>query len=70
MNTYGMELILDLHECDSETFNRKTIDKFFAEACEETGMQKCERFVHYLGTYLVRFILNFIQVLGIFCIAP
>lgn len=38
MNKYGMELILDLHGCDPDTFNRDSLTKFFAALCKEIGM--------------------------------
>lgn len=40
MKTYGKELILDLHECDPSTFNRKSIRKFFKRLCELIDMQR------------------------------
>lgn len=40
MKDYGKELILDLHDCDSSTFTRKSIRKFFKELCELIDMQK------------------------------
>lgn len=40
--TYGMELILDLHNCNVKNFNRKNIESFFEDICRETNMQKCE----------------------------
>jgi len=44
-NRYGYELILDLHECDSSTFNRKGLDSFFTELCKLIEMERCE--VHF-----------------------
>ncbi len=41
MKTYGMELILDLHDCDSSTFNRKSIKKYFERLCASIGMERC-----------------------------
>lgn len=41
---YGYELILDLHWCNVEKFNRKDIDKFFKRICDKLGMTQCERF--------------------------
>lgn len=38
--SYGTELIIDLHECDPETFNRKSIKKYFKVLC---GLIKMER---------------------------
>lgn len=31
---YGKELILDLHSCDPDTFNRESIGNFFVELCD------------------------------------
>ena len=42
---YGIELILDMHECDANTFTRKSIGKYFDELCELIAMEKCE--VHF-----------------------
>ena len=42
---YGYELILDLHGCDAELFNREHIDKFFTDLCTLIEMEKCE--VHF-----------------------
>lgn len=35
---YGPELILDLHECDIKTFNRKSLRDFGRALCKEIGM--------------------------------
>lgn len=45
MQTYGHELILDLHECDSDKFNRESISTFFVELCDLIDMEMCE--VHF-----------------------
>lgn len=42
---YGFELILDLHGCNSDTFNRSHLDDFFAQLCDLIDMEKCE--VHF-----------------------
>ena len=42
---YGFELVLDLHGCDAELFNRDYIDKFFTDICDLIEMEKCE--VHF-----------------------
>ena len=42
---YGYELVLDLHECNPEKFNRADIDRYFTELCERIGMEKCD--VHF-----------------------
>lgn len=39
---YGKELILDLHECDPDTFTRKSIKKYFMELCERIDMERCK----------------------------
>lgn len=44
MNTYGKELILDLHECDSSLFTREKLDEYFEKLCKLIDMQKCERY--------------------------
>lgn len=40
---YGHELILDLHGCDVDTFNRESLDGYFEKLCDAIDMQKCER---------------------------
>lgn len=42
---YGRELILDLHDCDSETFNRGSIRKYFKDLCKLIDMKRCD--VHF-----------------------
>ena len=42
---YGFELVLDLHGCEAELFNRDHIDKFFTDLCNLIEMEKCE--VHF-----------------------
>ncbi len=42
---YGYELVLDLHDCNPEKFNRPDIDRYFTELCRRISMEKCE--VHY-----------------------
>ncbi len=39
---YGVELILDLHECDVTTFNRSSLENYFIEVCDLIDMQRCE----------------------------
>ena len=39
---YGFELILDLHGCDVATFDRKSLDKYFAKLCQAIDMERCE----------------------------
>ena len=40
MDHYGKELIIDLHNCDPSTFNRKSIKQFFIELCDLIGMKR------------------------------
>ena len=40
--SYGFELILDLHNCAPTTFNRTDLDRFFTELCDLINMEKCE----------------------------
>lgn len=42
---YGYELILDLHNCNPEKFNRTDIDRYFTELCQLISMKKSE--VHF-----------------------
>lgn len=39
MESYGKELILDLHNCDTSLFTRKSIGDYFGQLCELIGMQ-------------------------------
>ncbi len=41
-NTYGFELIMDLHGCNVSTFNRKSLRKYFTTLCKAIDMQRCE----------------------------
>jgi S-adenosylmethionine/arginine decarboxylase-like enzyme len=40
---YGKELIIDLRDCNTETFTRESIGKFFDELCELIDMQAEDR---------------------------
>lgn len=42
---YGYELILDLHGCDAQLFDRDHINRFFTELCILIEMEKCD--VHF-----------------------
>lgn len=42
---YGFELVLDIHDCDPSTFNRKSINAYFTKLCKAIDMQKCK--VHF-----------------------
>ena len=39
---YGVELIVDLHECDSTRFTRDSIRGFFCELCKLIDMEQCD----------------------------
>lgn len=43
MDTYGKELVLDLHDCYEERFSRKDIAKFFNELCDLIDMEACKK---------------------------
>ncbi len=40
--SYGHELLLDLHGCDPNTFNRQSIQEFFLAMCKRINMTACE----------------------------
>ncbi len=40
MDTYGKELVIDIHNCDSSTFTRKSIRNFFKELCDLIEMKR------------------------------
>jgi len=42
MSVYGQELILDLKNCDPQTFNRKSLKSYFVQLCEKINMELCE----------------------------
>jgi S-adenosylmethionine decarboxylase len=42
VSPYGIELILDLHECDTSRFNRSAIEEFFTELCVRIDMERCD----------------------------
>jgi S-adenosylmethionine decarboxylase len=37
---YGKELIIDLHDCDPSTFNRKSIKEYFDKLCKKIKMKQ------------------------------
>jgi S-adenosylmethionine/arginine decarboxylase-like enzyme len=39
-NQYGLELILDLHGCDSSKFTRASITEYFEQLCDLIDMQR------------------------------
>ena len=45
MDPYGYELILDLKNCDTRTFTRDSIGRYFEKLCDLIDMEKCE--VHF-----------------------
>jgi len=70
---YGLELIIDLHDCDPSTFSRKSLDAYFTKLCKAIKMKRCERYFwddvgvpekerqtlpHTKGTSAVQFILT------------
>ena len=42
MKDYGKEVIIDLHNCNPETFTRKSIRNYFKELCELIDMERCD----------------------------
>lgn len=42
MVDYGRELILDLHRCDVNKFDRKNLRQYFKQICELIDMQRCK----------------------------
>lgn len=43
MTSYGKELIVDLHNCNVDMFNRTRIGIFFDELCELIGAEAADR---------------------------
>ena len=73
MENYGVELILDLHDCDASRFTRESIGKYFEGLCElidmkrealhfwdDVGLPEAEKQTspHTQGTSAVQFILT------------
>ena len=42
MDTYGKELIIDLHDCNSDKFTRKNIRNYFKRMCDLIDMERCQ----------------------------
>jgi len=42
MSNYGKELILDIHDCSTELFNRKGLTHFFEQLCNLIDMERCD----------------------------
>ena len=40
--SYGKELILDIHKCDTSMFTRELIDEFFEILCNKIDMERCD----------------------------
>ena len=45
LQNYGFELILDLHDCNTEMFTRECLGEYFTKLCDLIDMNKCE--VHF-----------------------
>lgn len=52
MNTkrYGLEIIVDLHECDISTFQKDSLDVFFIELCILSDMKRVGKPKYWLET--------------------
>lgn len=46
---YGYELIMDLHDCDVSTFNRKSFKNYFIKLCKAIDMKRCD--LHFWDDY-------------------
>ncbi len=42
MDFYGKELILDIHNCDSSKFNRRSIKSYIQQLCKLIEMERCK----------------------------
>ena len=42
MKSYGKELIIDLHNCDSSRFTRKFIKQYFIKLCDLIDMERAK----------------------------
>ena len=40
--SYGFELIMDLHGCDVSTFTRQSLKEYFTKLCQAIDMERCE----------------------------
>jgi S-adenosylmethionine/arginine decarboxylase-like enzyme len=40
INKYGLEIIVDLHDCDISKFQKGSLDEFFIKLCEMADMQR------------------------------
>ena len=39
---YGLEVIIDLHNCNSHLFTRESLEKYFIELCDLIGMNRAD----------------------------
>ena len=39
---YGLELIMDLHDCNVSKFNRQSLRGYFIKLCNAIDMERCE----------------------------
>lgn len=39
---YGKELIIDLHDCNTATFTRDSIEQYFGNLCDLIDMEACD----------------------------
>ena len=46
---YGKEAIIDLHNCETKTFNRTSLRNFFIQLCKKIKMKRCE--MHFWDDY-------------------
>lgn len=37
---YGIELILDMHECDTSTFTKENLSEYFTKLCKRINMKR------------------------------
>ena len=73
MEKFGVELILDLHDCDTSTFTRESISRYLEDLCKLIDMKREELYFwddidipeeerqaspHTQGTSAVQFILT------------
>ena len=40
--SYGKELVLDMHNCDSSKFTREVITDFYKDICDKLEMERCD----------------------------
>ncbi len=42
MKDFGKEVIIDLHQCSTDKFNRSSIEEYFNVLCEKIDMEQCD----------------------------